>query len=91
MNQLAKSLNVWEKSVTYKENKEKAKMYKVFCKKYSKISPIIVFKTLEFSKTLGAAFDCLEDFNGDLPITRNNEQQKWVPEILLEHEFINRD
>jgi hypothetical protein len=79
----------WEKTVSHKENTEKLKIFKAFCKKYKKISPIIIFKTLQYSKTLGGAFDCLEDFNGELPITWNDNFQKWVPEILLEYELLN--
>lgn len=75
--------------MSYSENAEKSKMFKVFCKKYKNIHPIIIFKTLQHSKTLGAAFDCLEDFNGDLPVAWSNEQQRWVPEVLLEYELIN--
>lgn len=67
---------------------EKNKMYKAFVKKYPHISPIIIFKTLEFTNTLGKAFDVLEDYNGDLPITWDAENQKWMPEILLEFDFL---
>lgn len=73
----------------YKENTEKKKLYKAFCKKYKQINPLIIFKTLEYSKTLGEAFDALEDYNGDLPIVWSYDQKKWIPEVLAEYEFLN--
>jgi hypothetical protein len=67
---------------------DKNKMYKAFVKKYPNISPIIIFKTLEFTSSFGKAFDALEDYNGDLPITWDSANQKWMAEVLLEYDFL---
>lgn len=72
-----------------KKNKEKKKMFTGFCKKYPDISPLIIFKTLEYARSYGMAFDALEDYNNDLPIVWDENTQKWSPEVLREYEFLH--
>lgn len=64
-------------------------MFAAFCKKYPSISPLIVFKTLEYARSYGAVFDALEDYDGELPIVWDHNSQKWLPEVLQEHEFLH--
>lgn len=70
------------------KNNDKKKMFGIFKKKYPHIDQLIIFKTLEFSTSLGKAFDALEDFNGEMPLTWDSSNQKWVAEILLEYQFL---
>lgn len=71
-----------------KNDHDRKKMFQVFKKKYANIDQLIIFKTLEYSTSLGKAFDALEDFTGEFPLTWDSQLEKWVPEVLLEYQFL---
>ena len=66
------------------QSTEKEKALEGFLKRYKKIPYIIVYKTLDYSESLGEAFDILEDFKIDLPVEFDLQTKRWVSAFLTE-------
>lgn len=67
----------------------KEKTFNNFIERYKDIPFLIIFKTIDFSKNLGQAFDLLEDFQHVYPITYNFDSSTWENTVLFENEIKN--
>ncbi len=69
------------------KNEYKYQLYSNFCNKYKNINRQIIFKTVDMASSPGKAFDILEEFISEFPISFNLEKNVWEPEVLLEFEI----
>jgi hypothetical protein len=69
------------------KNEYKYDLYKKFCKKYQNINKEIIFKTIDMAPTIGVAFDILEDFKHEFPISYNLLKNTWEAEVFFEFEI----
>lgn len=65
----------------------KLNTYEGFKKRYPHINDLIIFKTIDFTKNLGNAFDNMEEFDFEYPITYNSESGKWEATVLIESQL----
>jgi len=72
----------------YEKNDElRDKTFNNFLKRYSDIPYLIIFKTVDFSRNLGKAFDNLEGFEHEYPLVFNFDDEKWETTVLIESEI----
>lgn len=69
------------------EDSIKVKTYESFKERYKHIPKLLIFKTIDMCGSVGDAFDCLEDFSLEFPMTFDVEEKKWVSAVILENEI----
>lgn len=69
------------------KDETKEKTFEKFIERYKDIPFLMIYKTIDFSKNLGNAFDLLEDFNHLYPMTYNFENGTWESTVLIENEI----
>lgn len=69
------------------EDISKNSAYEGFKKRYPNVPLLIVYKTVDYAKSLGKAFDNMEDFDFEFPIIYNTDTDKWEATILIENQL----
>jgi len=61
--------------------------YEGFKKRYPHIANLIIFKTIDYAKNLGKAFDNMEEFDLEYPIVYDHDNDKWEAIVLIESQL----
>ncbi len=69
------------------KNEYKYQLYNAFCQKYKNIDRQIIFKTVDMAATAGTAFDILEEFKNEYPMSFNLLKNNWEPDVFFEYEI----
>lgn len=70
------------------KDENRIKIYEGFKKRYPNIPNLIIFKTIDYSHSLGLSFDNLEEFEKLYPISYNFDINKWEPAVLSESQLL---
>jgi hypothetical protein len=70
------------------KNEYKYQLYNKFCSKYKHINKQIIFRTVDMASSPGKAFDILEEFKSEYPMSFNLEKNLWESDVFLEYEIL---